>query len=222
MKFPRMLMIVLSMLGLSACQSTASQIWNDVKTFSLSELEPVSREEAGERITAGMCPEVMIVDELSFMNEFSDNTTRSSRLVSRVFMHGVKTACTFQRDFVELDIQLSFTGELGPKGRLRANDKPYVSYPFFVAVTDLERNLLAKEVFSASMTFNREENEHMYMENLKQLIPIDNQGDANDFIVMIGFQMMPEQLKYNRQHMDMVQPSNPVMEPVPVVPTASQ
>ncbi len=214
MTFPKHLLIVLSALILSGCQTTAQGLWNDLKTLSLDSLERVDPDEADGRIVAGMCPEVMIVDELSFMSEFSDNTTRNSRLASRVFMNGVHSACAFSSGFVELDIGLSFTGKLGPKGRMRANDKPYFSYPYFVAVTDRDRNLLAKEVFSASMTFNRDEDDHTYMENLKQLIPIDNKGQANDFIVMIGFQMTKSQLDYNRNNMGMITPPPSTVEAV--------
>ena len=209
MRFSKLLLLPLATLGLAGCQTTANTMWNDVKTFSLSTLEPVTKEEAGTRMVEGMCPEVVVVDDLSFMSEFADGSTRSNQLVSRVLMNGAQTTCSFQRDFVELDIKLSFTGELGAKGRLRPNDKPYVAYPFFVAVTDQERNLLAKEVFSASMTFNRDENSHTYVENLRQLIPIDSQGEANDFVVMIGFQMSEEQLRYNRANMQMIQPEAP-------------
>ena len=103
---------------------------------------------------------------------------------------------------------MAFESTLGEKGKLRKNDKPFFSYPFFVAVTDPKGVIMAKEIFSASMTYDRNEDSHTYYESMRQLIPLDRKSSAKRHKVLLGFQLDPAQLKYNRQNMVAVPADN--------------
>ena len=110
-----------------------------------------------------------------------------------------QSTCTYNDRSVTVDLKLAFDGNLGPKGRKTSKDKPFFSYPFFVAVTSPSGKILAKEIFAASMTYDAGQNEQIYFETLRQIIPTDNRSQGAGYKVMIGFQLAEKQLDYNRK-----------------------
>jgi hypothetical protein len=96
---------------------------------------------------------------------------------------------------VTVDLKVFFEGTLGPMGQ--AAPQPTVSYPFFVAVTSPSGAILAKEVFSAPMTYSAGGQE-TYVETMRQIIPIPNKEAGDHFKVLAGFQLSQDQLNYNR------------------------
>ncbi len=199
MKILRSLLIVMATVSLSACD-TVNNFTDQISIFD--EPEIVSNE---ERRTAEMvtpCPKVEIVDELSALTEFSDASNPVDyNVISRVHLTQVESSCRYNERNVMIDLKLAFEGELGQKGRVRSNDKPFFSYPFFVAVVAPDNNIMAKEVFAAPITYNRDESKHTYYESLRQIIPIERKVLGQKYKLMIGFQLSPDQLAYNRANM---------------------
>ena len=70
------------------------------------------------------------------------------------------------------------------------------SYPYFVAVTDEDGKILAKEIFAASVSYSSEQETIKQIETINQLLP--KTRDASDYTVLLGFQLNEEQLIYNR------------------------
>lgn len=208
MKLTKFLLTGMSLCLLAGCQ-TMDNFLEDVNTLAEKGTNMPQLETAYDESTPSIenrCPRIQIVDELSSFSEFT-NGTNEKNLVSRVNLHQVESSCSIQRKQVSLDLKLAFNGSLGPKAKLRNNDKPFFSYPFFIAVTNQNGVILAKEVFAASMTYERDEDTHIYYENLRQLIPIGSSDQAKSYTVMLGFQLTKEQLEYNRKFMVPVEQS---------------
>ncbi|MFN3701415.1 MAG: hypothetical protein ACK4VI_07835 [Alphaproteobacteria bacterium] len=172
---------------------------------------------AGETSASGVridspCPEVQIVDELSSISEFSPPSAAfAENLISRADLYHAESFCTFQDKLAVVDLKLVFDASLGPQGRAGGN-KNFFSYPFFIAVTDQNNVVLAKEVFSASMNFETGQATHRYHENLRQLVPIRSREQARRFKILLGFQLSPEQLAYNRANMRPVEELQAALE----------
>lgn len=198
MKLFKLIILVGATLSLGACE-TLEGTWNDIKGFSLS---PQSNEERMSADIPMICPQVQIVDELSSLSDFSDmSDMNESNLISRVNLTQVESSCSFDGHNVIVDLKLAFEGQLGVKGKARESDRPTFSYPFFIAVTDNSGAIKAKEIFGASMTYQANETYHTYYESLRQIIPVEDDTEARDFTVMVGFQLSPQQLQYNRKNM---------------------
>tara|TARA_R110001592_G_scaffold20926_3_gene84549 strand:+ start:622 stop:1305 length:684 start_codon:yes stop_codon:yes gene_type:complete len=155
-----------------------------------------------EQLLKSPCPQVEIVDDLSSISDFTDPKNQVKKnLISRVDLKSAESTCKLSSKTAIVDLKLIFNGSLGDKGRTKSTDKPFFSYPYFVAVTTPNGKIMAKEIFAASMAFAAKKNEHSYFENLRQIIPIKNKNQANNYRVLIGFQVTPDQLAYNREHM---------------------
>jgi hypothetical protein len=107
-------------------------------------------------------------------------------------MSDIQSKCVYGSQSVTVDIKLSFEGTAGANGPAGT-----ASYPFFVAVTGPGGNILAKEVFAASMDYSRGPNQ-TYFESMRQIIPVPSKTAGEQFKVLAGFQLSDDQLAYNR------------------------
>lgn len=189
-------------LGLGACQ-TLEAMQNDFEEVSAGTFETArSVGDPTGHLLASPCPQVEIVDDLSSLSDFVNPKKQTKEnLISRVDIRSAESACKLSSKSAIVDLKLNFDGKLGAKGRMNKSDKPFFSYPFFVAVTSPSGKIMAKEIFAASLTYAPGENTHTYNEVLRQIIPVNSKSQASRYKVLIGFQVTPDQLAYNRAHM---------------------
>lgn len=188
-------------LFLSSCQPM-EDLQRNIDDIETGHFEPDVPVQTSEKLLASPCPPVEIVTDLSSISDFSDPMKMSQKnLISRVDMGSAQSTCQLSSNTATVDLKLSFKGVLGPKAKQKSSDKPFFSYPFFVAVTEPNGRIMAKEIFAASLSFGKDENEHAYYENLRQIIPIKSKKHAYRYKIMIGFQLSPEQLEFNRENM---------------------
>jgi hypothetical protein len=119
-----------------------------------------------------------------------------NRLITQVSIGLAGRACQYNLKSVTVDLKVNFDGRLGAGSD--PAQRAYFSLPFFVAVMEPGGNILAKEVFAATLAYPSGAQKQTYTENLRQIIPIANTARGPRYKVKIGFQLSPDQLKYNR------------------------
>jgi len=168
----------------------------DLPSLSMSEDSPESL------IYDGHCPSVEVVNELRDLYEFTNrNEPQQQNMISRATIAKIETACQNSENAVTVDLKMAFEGTLGPRGRSSTQEKPFFSYPFFVAVTSANGRILAKEIFAANITYEAGKDYQTYYENMRQIIPIEARDSGNRYKILVGFQLGPDQLTYNRAKM---------------------
>jgi len=198
MKKRRIFAFLICAFALSSCR-TMDAARDDLEALDLPKLN-LSGEPTPEDLGyAGVCPSVKVVPELGTYSEFLDSgSTRESDLVSRVTISNVKSACNADDKNITMDLKIPFYGVLGPQAHAMSGGQPFFSYPFFVAVTSESGKILAKEVFAASITYRQGANSQTYFENMRQIIPVEARDHGSRFKILLGFQLNPDQLDYNR------------------------
>lgn len=200
--FLKFLSIATVALTLSACE-TIEGIKQDISDINFDSFTPassVSDEQHANFLVDGNCPTVQIVEDLGRLYEFNaGQSQKSSNLVSSVKMNEAQSSCSYSDRSVTVDLKLALDGKIGPKGRRSSSEKPFFSYPFFVAVTSDSGKILAKEIFAASMTYDAGQSEQLYFETLRQIIPADSRAQGSRYKIMVGFQLSEKQLTYNRK-----------------------
>lgn len=182
---------------LAAC-ATVDQIKDDLGNLDLPEISSPANE-ADELVAGGNCPKAKVVEELSGFSDFDNfSDTSDSNLIALAGILGVKSTCEYGAKSVTVDMRVDFEGFLGPKGKISSGDRPFFSYPFFVAVTEPDGDILAKEVFAAPFAYENGQTYHKHSEDLRQVIPVPNQNRGSKYQILVGFQLSEEQLAYNR------------------------
>lgn len=202
-----LLSISIATLSLSACadinqayNTLSNSVRSGVDKMSVTNNRAATTENllSADNVTKN-CPQVQVIDELSSLSDFSDiSQQKDYNLISRVQLQEGASNCIYSAGNVRVDVKLVLESVLGTQGQAM-DSAPSFTYPFFVAVTDAQNNILAKEVFSAAVNYTDNELRHTYFENLRQIIPITNRSDGMRHKILVGFQLTDEQLAYNRR-----------------------
>jgi hypothetical protein len=192
LKHIRLFSLTAMALLLTACESMESAYY-DMSTNGYGAAN------SGENLlNYQKCPSVRIIDELSMLRQFAVGDHAPSNIVSSVTLKEKSSTCEYDNNSAIIDMTLEFNGKVGPKGRYLQNDNPLHSYPFFVAIADLNGKILAKEIFAATIHYPSQGDTGTYTETLRQIIPIKSKNSAKDYGVIVGFQLSDEELAYNR------------------------
>ena len=91
---------------------------------------------------------------------------------------------------VEVTFALPIRATRGP-----AAGSDRLSVPFFVAITDPRRQIVAKEVFTAEIAFEGDSASAQTVEEIEQWIPLGPGEFGVGYETLVGFQLTPAQLE---------------------------
>lgn len=168
-------------------------------------------------MSAGMnCPDVSLVRELKSLHQFADPADPTIETkISGIEFTDVKSTCQVRDGTLVVDIDLSVKGGLGPKGRFTRNERPSFSYPYFLAITSMSGNIIAKDIYAFTASYGTEKNSYYGQDTIRQIMPLPDSGRPEDVSLLIGFQLTPEELAYNRTLSDLGQNGYQFTTPAP-------
>lgn len=196
-RFRALILLPLTTFALAGCQ-TMEGAGGFLPSFDLPSFDP-EKEGRVTIIPQGDCPAVSRVAELSSLYQFT-NPARPGPAseISEAHITRVTSKCGKSGGNLKLDINVTFDGGLGPKGRIRPGDKPSFAYPYFVAITNDRNQILSKEIFAVSFSYDTKGMLQMQSESLSQVVPLAGE-DPKTYRILLGFQLSPEELAYNRR-----------------------
>ncbi len=152
----------------------------------------------GAPAQAPPCPDIVIVQDAAELTQFLSGPGRDLTDVT------LEARITDFRGFCDTDVNDDGTGtvDVGMEVLLVATRGPAAktrdaTVRYFVAIADKNENILAREEFESSVTFEGNRNRIGFSEELAQKIPLraGQLGDA--FSVFVGFVLTDEDLEYN-------------------------
>lgn len=147
------------------------------------------------------CPTLILDPRLKSATEFYDMKSPSEETeISTISITETKTRCNEEADNISMEIDITFEGQLGSYAEGKDSGKLFFAYPYFVSVADESSTELAKEVFAVSVNYETDTTTFRTTETIKQLLPVDENGDLPAYEVQLGFQLTEEQLFYNAAH----------------------
>jgi hypothetical protein len=141
------------------------------------------------------CPRLAIPDDVGRMTKFREGPGRD--LTDVAYTARLAKAdgfCTAEKSSVKVEMTVQLVVERGP-----ASDGAPVDLQYFVAVTDPARRVLAKEVFPARIAFEGSQRVSGSNEEIEERIPIPRGTDPGTYSIIVGFQLTPEEVEYNRR-----------------------
>jgi hypothetical protein len=206
--------------GMSSGYSNIKQAFSNFHPFENTTQVAVNPTEKNKTILDSLasdstfnsnCPNVRIVQDLNQVHQFVDNAKPNpTEAISSIRMENVESKCQVVKNNLAIDMTVAFDGNLGPKARTRAGDKPSFAYPYFVAITNNQGSIIAKEVFAVTLVYDSGQNHETHTEQLRQMIPMGDK-DLKNYKVLIGFQLNDQELAFNRAiPTEMIGPANSV------------
>ena len=138
---------------------------------------------------AGPCPFVKSLYDASRFIEFKDNREASATVGFTGEIQGISAGCEYKDDKpIQVTMEVLFELGRGPQATGRQR-----TYRYWVAVTDRNREILAKQTFDLPITFPEGKDRVFITEQINQVVipraSVTTSG-AN-FEVLVGFEVTP-------------------------------
>ena len=144
--------------------------------------------------TPPVCPRVTVLGDGASVTKFRDGTGRDlTDVTAQADIVDVAVECDYDRTGVDVAMQVAIAATRGPADRARVAD-----FDYFVAVADAQRNILAKEVFRVRVQFPQSQSRVGQVEEIAPRIPLKDRAQGGTYQIVVGFQLTPEELEWNR------------------------
>lgn len=140
------------------------------------------------------CPNVSILSGSERLVEFRSGPGRDIiDIVIEADMSNLRAACEYDEARVDVDTVFEIIAARGPKSETSS-----VGIPFFAAIIGPEGQVVAKQVFESRVEFPKGRRRVGVREQIAQQIPIPRPVLGQEYQILIGFQLTPDQLEYNQ------------------------
>jgi hypothetical protein len=144
--------------------------------------------------TPPACPRATILGDGATITQFRDGPGRDlTDVLAQAEIVDAAVDCDYDRSGVDVSMQIAIAATRGPADRARVAD-----FDYFVAVADAQRNILAKEVFRVRFNFPDTQSRVGTVEQIEPRIPLKDRAEGVNYQIVVGFQLTPEQLEWNR------------------------
>ena len=146
------------------------------------------------------CPRVSILKQTRFLTLYGEGPGRDDVDVAfELALRDVASDCDLDIDDeagggVQVTFALPIYATRGP-----AAETDRLSVPFFVALADPGRQIVAKEIFTAEIAFDADGASARTVEEIEQWIPLGPGEIGAGYETLIGFQLSPAQLEDTRR-----------------------
>lgn len=200
---------VVMALTLSGCE-TMNKFGETLKSMEMPKITPkggagtatvVQADTTGLVSVGGeSCPTVKGLADLATITQFSNSGEMTSdKMISDTKLEKVVSKCTVAGNSVSVELELNFSGVLGPIGVKDLDGQANYTYPYFLSVISPDGKILSKDVFALSMVYENGQITYHRQDKLRQVIPLLTGQNASQFQIMIGFQLSEDELAYNRR-----------------------
>jgi hypothetical protein len=145
----------------------------------------------------GPCPYVKILYDAARTISFKDNKQASGNVIYSGELEGLVADCSYKdADPIKVQTNITFLFGKGPQA-----PGPKTTFTYWVAVTDRDKAVLDKQYFTIDVLFSPGVDRVIDVQKIQDiLIPRAAKTVSGDnFEVLIGFDVTPEQAAFNRQ-----------------------
>jgi hypothetical protein len=140
------------------------------------------------------CPKVSIPPETREVTRFrSGGGHDMTDVVSRAAVLEYGGGCEYDNKGVTVNLKLTLAAERGPATRDSQG-----AYQYFVAITDPAGQIIGKQQFDTTINFSPNVGKGGSVEDLQQRIPLAEGASAAGYGIVVGFQLAPDELAFNR------------------------
>ena len=148
-----------------------------------------------DRPNAGPCPFVRILYDAARYVEFDGGRQAYAAVGYTGEIEGVEADCTYREDDpIRIDMSILFHLGRGPQA-----DGDQRTYRYWVAVTERNSAILAKQYFDLPVDFDGSDRTYVTEQINNLIIPRrDVSVSGSNFEVLVGFEVTPEMAEFNR------------------------
>lgn len=140
------------------------------------------------------CPAVFILDDAKDLTRFKPGPGRDiTDILFEAEIVNFVGDCDYDEGEAEIKLSVQIRVERGP-----ANKARQVGFDYFVAIPEFQSQSEGKSVFKVTGEFEGNRTRMLYQDDLDMTIPVKAPTDGAALEIILGFQLTPEELKFNR------------------------
>jgi hypothetical protein len=142
------------------------------------------------------CPRIAVLDEAQRLVRFAPGPGRDLTDVRFEAEIGVRPGtCAYAKKDSRLEVEMAVEIQA-----VRApNAGRSGEFEYFVAITDRSQRILERQSFTAVVPFEADRRSGGVLEELAQSIPLKPNQLGNEFEIIVGFALSPDELAFNRR-----------------------
>jgi hypothetical protein len=147
-----------------------------------------------EKDTLGKCPAVFILEDAKELTRFEPGPGRDiTDILFEAEIVNFVGDCDYNEGEAEIELSVQIKVERGPANKVRQ-----VAFDYFVAIPKFQSRSEGKSVFNVTGEFEGNRTLMLYQDDLDMTIPVKVTTDGAALEIILGFQLTPEELKFNR------------------------
>lgn len=144
------------------------------------------------------CPRAVIPQDAATITRFRDGPGRdlTDVLVTGNIQNILVDQCKYDKSAVDVNnFQIAITADRGPADRSKTAD-----FEYWIAIVDPDKKILTRQVFKQHFDFPDNLNHvgTVAGTDLALHIPLKDIMKAPDYQIIVGFQLTPQELEWNR------------------------
>ena len=150
---------------------------------------------ASDKPVERACPPAAAVAGVERMTSFRPGGGQDlTEVAFTAKVDSVDSVCRYDDDGVEVAMNVLLSAERGPADTAREADLQY-----FVAIENGSGNFTAKEIYDVTLPFEGNRRRVGIVEEVDIMIPTPADNDFSEIRILIGLQITPEQVEYNKK-----------------------
>jgi len=150
---------------------------------------------AGSKTEELPCPDTGLILAASKLTSFNAATAREEDMLVDATLGNYRGACRMRQDNLEFMLEVDIAARRGDAGK----DLKRAKFPYFIAILDPAENVLQRQGFSTTVSFDNNGSGVTTEKHILRL-SLEDKKTVRQHKVVIGFELTPEQLAYNRRH----------------------
>ena len=140
-----------------------------------------------------VCPTPVIAPDLDAAATLRDGGDGPADIRYGIKFVAVKTNCRTQKIGLTAETRLAFVAARSDQ------TVSHGEFAYFVAVADAQRNILNKKQYTVSFDFVPRQKQLQISDQVAVSLPLRDLSDGGKYIIIVGLQLSPEQLEFNRK-----------------------
>jgi hypothetical protein len=140
------------------------------------------------------CPRAVVADQAGHLTRFVGADKDPAHVQFEAQIGDLTGDCGYDDSSIDVDMKVQILGSRGA-----ANTTGQATFNYFVAIARPDKTILAREAFDATIEFPGNQTQNGVVDEIQQTIPLQSGQTGTDFVIIVGFEMTPDELEYNRK-----------------------
>jgi len=140
------------------------------------------------------CPRAVVGENAGRLTRFSGAGEDPANIVFEAEIADLAGSCVYDDDSIEVDLQIQLVAGRGP-----AATDDNAKFNYFVAVARTDKTILSRDAFDTLIELPGNQTRNQTVEELEQTIPLAEGESGANFVIVVGIEMTPEELEFNRK-----------------------